>query len=395
MDWIKADRGIIGDGKTVLSPIFVGIENSKIAHVTNVSPQDLSPEKIIDIGDVTLTPGLINCHEHVFRKSMPWIPGLNHGQNGDFFYMYNSWSYIMLLALNWSINVLREQGVCLIRDMGLSGDTEPHALKKAFANGVFEGPDLQVCGYAICKTGGHAYKRALEVDGVDEVIKAVRKQCKAGSNFIKLMGSGGTERYPDENPIYSEFTQAELDAAVQVAHDSGVPLAIHAYSKESIMRALKAGIDSIEHGALMDEECIELMVNKGTYFCPTMIGIRLPFKDSPHYDELCRDIYPKQINAMQMAKKAGVQITIGTDTRGYVRDEIRLVAEALNETPVEVFERATRISAIACGRDDLGLLEAGKTANIVAFKGNLVESLDRLDDVVCVWKNGKRTTRTN
>jgi imidazolonepropionase-like amidohydrolase len=389
MQWIQASRAITGDGKTVVSPAWVGIEGKRITEVTNVQPASATRDNTTNMGDATLTPGLFNCHEHLFRKPMPWIPGLNHGQNGDFYYMYNSWSYILLLALDWSIKVQKEQGICLARDMGLSGNTEPYALRRAFSSGLFEGPDVQVCGYAICKTGGHAYKRGLEVDGVDEILKAVRQQCKAGADFIKLMGSGGTERFPEENPIYSEFTQEELVAAAQAAHDSGKSVAIHAYSKESIMRSVKAGIDSIEHGALMDDECIELMVKKGTFFCPTMVGIRQPFKNSPHYPELCREIYPRQIDAMRKAKAAGVPISIGTDTRGLVRDEIRLVAEALEETPVEVFEHATKISAMASGRDDLGLLDAGKTANIVAFAGDLTASLDCLDNVLQVWKNGK------
>lgn len=395
MFYIHADRGIVGDGKTVMSPIWIGIEGKWIVEVSSQKPEAATTENTTVLGNVTLTPGLINAHEHIFRKPIPFSENLTHTEAAKLYYSSNSYTDILCKAIAFAGYTLREEGVTFVRDLGWSGTEHPFALQKALNSDLLEGPDIQVCGTYVCSTGGHGWSlgQCYEADGPDEVKKGVRTQLKHGATVIKLMGSGGTGLYPDELPEHPEYSYEEMKAAVDVAHDAGVKVAIHCYSKEGILRALRAGVDTIEHGCLIDDECIELMCKTGAAFVPTMIGIRTPITRSKnmlkYLDELNELLFYPQIEAMRKCRAAGILVGCGSDTRGTVHEEIRMMAEALRLTPVEIMEHATSISAQILGRPDFGLLAPGKLAHIAAFEGDLTKSLDCLDHVVQVWKNGK------
>lgn len=395
MFYINADRAIIGDGKTVLSPAWIGVEGKNIAYVGSEKPADATPDNTTALGDATLTPGLINTHEHIFRKSIPFSENLSHAEAGKLYYANNTFTDILMKTVAFASYTLKEEGVTFVRDLGWSGTDHPFALQKALNSDLLDGPDIQVCGTYICCTGGHGWVlgQCYEADGPDEVKKGVRTMIKHGATCIKIMGSGGTGHYPEELPQYPEYSEEEMRAAVEVAHDRGIRVAIHCYSKEGIMRALRAGVDTIEHGCLIDDECIELMKKTGAAFNPTMIGIRTPITRSKnmtkYLDELNELLYFPQIEAMKKCRAAGVPVGCGSDTRGTIHEEIRLMADALELDPVGIFEHATSISAKILGRDDFGLLKPGMLAHIAAFQGDLTKSLDALDNVVQVWKNGR------
>lgn len=392
--WIHAARAITGDGKTLLSPAWIGVKGKHITDVTDKKPAGAAPDNTTEMGNVTLTPGLINTHEHIFRKSIPFSENLTHGEAAKLYYANNTYTDILCKTIAFAGRCLRDEGVTFVRDLGWSGTDHPFALQKALNTDMLEGPDIQVCGTYVCCTGGHGHVlgQCYEADGPDEVKKGVRTQLKQGATVIKIMGSGGTGHYPEEQPVHPEYSYEEMKAAADVAHDAGVRIAIHCYAREGILRALRAGIDSIEHGCLIDDECIDLMVKNGAAFNPTMIGIRTPITRSKnmnkYLDELNELLYFPQVQAMRKCRAAGVPVGVGSDTRGTVREEIRLVAEALELDPVGVFEHATSISAKILGRGDMGLLAPGKLANIAAFQGDLSKSLDCLDNVAQVWKNG-------
>ena len=396
MFWITANRAIIGDKNRVIAPAWIGVEKKHIVSVRTERPKNAKEENIESFDDVTLTPGLVDTHDHVFRKPIPFSEELSHTDAGKLYYDRNSYSYIMCMTIEWAGKCLRDQGVTIIRDLGWSGTDHPFALRRALNSDLLEGPDLQVCGTYICRTGGHGYmlKQCIEADGIDEIKKATRKQIKDGADVIKIMGSGGLGVFPQEQPIHPEYSFEEIRTCVDVAHDAGLPVAMHVYPAEGILRAVKAGIDSIEHGCLMTDECIELMARNGTAFNPTMIGIRTPITRNSsmkkYLPEITKKFYEPQVSAMRKAKKAGIDIGIGPDTRGTMIEEIQMVSEALELTPVEAIEHATSISAKVIKRSDMGLLSEGKIANIIAYKGDLTKSLDCLENVVQVWKNGRK-----
>lgn len=391
MFWIHADRAIVGDGTKVLSPVWIGIEGENIAHVTELKPEGLDECAVLCLDNVTLIPGIINIHDHISRKTLR-IPddSMSFGARTAAF-MKQERTELMLYSAHNMKNYLIKEGITFVRDYGLAGTTALQ-LDRLIRNGIAIGPEIQSSADPICITGGHCYKQSYQADGVSEVMKAVRVQAERGAKIIKFMCSGGLEHYPREIPSNPEFSQEELSAGVAAAKDLGLPTAIHAYSTEAIQRGIIAGVNNIEHGALMTEAQVEQLAAKGMFFNPTMSGLRAAFSRGPnrqYWDRLTEDIYSKQEHAMRLAHKAGVLIGAGTDSMGFMADEIRLIGETLGETPVQAIAHATGINAKIAGRNDLGLLEEGKRANIAAFYGDLTSGLEGLStDAALVIKDG-------
>ena len=390
MTYLKAAHAIVGDGKTVLTPGWVGFEGKHITYVGSQMPVDASSDNTIDLGQATLTPGLMNIHDHISRKSLRFpTPGKTFGECATKL-MANSQPYLILHSYNNMMHYLTDEGITYVRDQGLTGYTCLD-LRKAIEEGVVMGPYISSCGMSISITGGHCYRQSVECDGPAEVMKAVRTQCSKGADVIKFMGSGGLEHFPDEDPSIPQFTLEELTAGANAAHDLGRDCAIHAYSNEGIRRAVFAGIDNIEHGCMMSEDLIEEMAKRGTHLNPTMTGIRGAAKAGPnakYWDMLQERVFSKQEQGMRWAKQAGILIGAGTDTAGTLRDEIELIGSTLGETPVQALEHALGINAKIAKHPDMGLLEVGRLANLAAFDGDLTQSLAPLAHVLQTWKDG-------
>lgn len=392
--YITARRGITGDGKTVLSPIWIGVAGDQIFYVSNKKPEDTEEKNITDMGDVTLTPGLFNLHDHINRKVLRDKPTDIPVTIRSKEFMANSREYMLLHGVNNVKNALKE-GITFIRDFGLGGYTAVN-LKRGINEGLILGPEMMVCAQPICMTGGHCHKNAHEADGVDGVMKAVREEISAGADFIKFMASGGLDSFPKEDPKYPEFTLEELKAGIGVAHDAGKPTTAHVYPTEAIKRIIEAGIDCVEHGVIMDDECIEMMVKRSLPLVPTMTGMRGPYTIPPISEsrrkireQLEVRIFQPHDISVKKAINAGLLVGTGTDSYGLLADEIRMIAKAANRTPVQAIQHATSTSAKVIGRDDLGLIEEGKHANIVAFPGDVTKSLDNIGKAVQVWLHGK------
>ena len=392
--FISAKRGITGDGKTVLSPIWIGIDGGQITYVGERKPEAANDQNTTSMGDCTLTPGLFNLHDHVNRKALRDEPsGLPLNVRSKTF-MAQPYQYMLLHGVRNVKNMLGE-GITFIRDFGL-GEYTAINLKRGIKEGLVPGPEMMVCGLDICMTGGHCHAAALEVDGPAEMMKAVRAQIRAGADFIKFMASGGLENFPREDPKYPEFTVEELRAGIEVAHDAGVKTAAHAYPKAAIMRILSAGIDCVEHGVQLDDECIEIMAKKNIPLVPTMTGVKGSYFIKPITEEKQRSIpllekriWGPHAVSVRKAVQAGLLVGTGTDSYGRLSDEIRSIAAAAELSPVQAIAHATSISAKIVNRPELGLLEEGKHANIAAFPGNLTESLDTIDHVSQLWLHGK------
>lgn len=388
--WINADRAIIGDGKTVISPAWIAFENKYVTDVTDKEPENISVNDVIKLKNATITPGLLNIHDHISRKSLRTpTEGKTFGECATKL-MANSEPYLILHSYKNMLHYLKDEGITYVRDQGLTGYTCLD-LKKAIEEGVIQGPYISACGMSLSIIGGHCYKQSYECSGADDVMKAVRIQVNKGADVIKFMGSGGLEHFPNEDPSIPQFTLEELTAGVNTAHDLGRDCAVHAYSTEGIRRAVHAGIDNIEHGCMMTEELIEEMAKKGLHLNPTMTGIRMAAKLGPnikYWDMLQERVFSKQEQGMRWAKKAGILIGAGTDTAGTLADEIIMIGKTLEETPVQALEHALGINAKIAKRDDMGLLKVGALANIAAFEGDLTKSLECLRNVIQTWKDG-------
>lgn len=392
MEYLHAARAITGDGKTVLMPAWIGIEGEHIKIVSESKPEGTRVENTTELGEATITPGLMNIHDHISRKSLRF-PGDGKNTFGERAnkLMANDPSYLILHSYVNMKRYLTDEGITYVRDQGLTGYTSIE-LRRAIEEGLLEGPTISACGMSISITGGHCHKQSMEADGADAVRRAVRIQIQRGADVIKLMGSGGLEQFPTEDPTIPQFTVEELAAAVQAAHDAGLDTAIHAYSTEGILRALKAGVDHIEHGTMMTGECIELMAKNGAVLNPTMTGIRGAAAAGPnikYWDMLEERVFSRQEEGMRMAKKAGILIGAGTDTAGTLADEIAMIGKTLGETPVEAIGHATGTNAIIARRPDMGLLREGNLADLAAFDGDLTVSLNGLKKVICTWRHGK------
>lgn len=391
MHWLHADRAIIGDGKTVLTPGWVCIEGQKILEVTDQKPESATPENTLELPGSTLSPGLINIHDHICRKEFRINDPTKNFAELAAKLMNSPKEYIILHSVNNMYHYLTDEGITFTRDYGLAGHTSIY-LGQAIEEGLIDGPEINAGGNPICITGGHCYRQGVQADGVPEVIKAVRTEVVAGAKVIKFMGSGGLERFPEENPTMPQFTIEELTAGVNCAHDLGFDTAIHAYSNEGIRRALIAGIDNIEHCTMMSEDLVETMVKQNTNVNPTGSGLRGAVKRGSqikYLDLIQERIYSIQEQGLRWIKQAGLKIGAGTDSPGYMFEEIEWLAETLSETPVQALAHAMGIGAQILKRKDIGLLEAGRRADIVAWKGDLTASLAPLQEVYMTWARGK------
>lgn len=391
--WIKGARGILGDGHTVLAPIYIEVGAGVFGAVEQRLPDGVSEDSILDLGNVTITPGLFNLHDHICRKFIrDSVSELTFSQRAKLF-MAEDDNYLLLHSVRNARDALSE-GVTYLRDYGLAGRTSVH-LGRAIEEGLIDGPEVSACGNPVCMSGGHTYRQSHEADGVDGVRTAVREELRGGAKLIKFMASGGLEHFPVEDPTLCQYTVEELKAGVEAAHAAGILTAAHAYPAQATKNCVHAGVDSIEHGVFLDDEAVKLMSQNGTCLVPTFSGLRglaakLPATEAGSLmkRELQRRIFEPHVASARRASEAGILIGTGTDTAGIIADEIRIVAEALELNPVQAIEHATSIGAKIVGRSDLGLVAKGKRADFVAFAGDLTASLDVLDRAEFVWKKG-------
>jgi imidazolonepropionase-like amidohydrolase len=303
-------------------------------------------------------------------------------------------------------------GFTLVRDLG-SSDNLAISLRNAIARGDITGPRVLAAGKSLATTGGHAdptngRNRILRgdpgpaegvVNGVSDAAKAVRQRYKDGADLIKITATGGvlSQAKSGQNP---QFQFDELEAIIKTAKDYGFKVAAHAHGAEGMKRAVRAGVHSIEHGTLMDNETMRLMKKHGTYYVPTIIAGKFVAEKAEidgYFSELVRPkaraIGPMIQETFARAYKAGVKIAFGTDTgvspHGDNWKEFGYMVEA-GMPEMEAIQSATIIAAdLVDSTAVLGSLEPGKLADIIAVWGNPLEDISRMGEVGFVMKDGK------
>ena len=282
-------------------------------------------------------------------------------------------------------------GITTMRDMGGYRFVDLD-LRNAIAAGMVPGPRLLCSGKVIATTGGHIYYVAREADGPDEVRKAAREQLKAGADFVKVMCSGGVERV-DESINAVQLNMDEIKAAVGVAADHGTIVAAHAHPTRAIKEAVKAGVASIEHGTLIDEEAAELMAEKKAFLVPTFsVYAAIAKLGLPGISDRARVVFDTKKKTFDLAVRKGVPWGIGTDSGAFspiasIIDELIMTHEA-GISIVEVLLKATSGNAALIGLKDTGALEAGKRADLIVISGDPLKDLETLRNVSITVANG-------
>ena len=397
---IHAGKLICGTSKEIKHVYSILIEKDKIIDVVEgyVDPGD--GDQQIDLNNYTVIPGLMDMHVHLSGESNPKKYMDRFTMNLDD-YAYQSIPYAEKTLM---------AGFTTVRDLGGPINT---SLKKAIEKGQVIGPRIFSAGKALATTGGHADptngmsfvlagdpgpKQGV-INGISDARKAVRQQYKNGADLIKITATGGVLSVAKngENP---QFKEDEIREIVSTAYDYGMHVAAHAHGAEGMKRAIVAGVRSIEHGTLMDEETIELMIKKGTYYVPTISAgefVANKAKIEGYYPDIVRPkaekIGPQLKNTFKKAYKAGVKIAFGTDSgvsyHGENAKEFSYMVEA-GMSPIEAILSATKTAADLLEKQDvLGTIEKGKFADIIAVRGNPLENIEVLEKVVFVMKNGK------
>ncbi len=399
---------IDGTGADTLVNAVVLIEGDKIKHVGPADQVQVpAGAEVLDVAGKTVMPGLIDAHIHLAgirsMNQITWVIDSSHQR-------------AMRATLDaWKIV---DAGFTTVRD---AAGMLAIYLKRAVEEGSIVGPRIFAAGKAISQTAGHADWHFVPqewgerlmlgriADGVAEVRKAAREQLREGADFLKIMTTGGVMSEKDK-PTAAHYSLGEIKAFVEEARNVGVKTATHAQGTQGIKNALIAGIDSIEHGIYLDDECIEMMLQQGTYLVPTLAIVDAIVTHGRKVGVMeasvrkAESVQVAHVESFKKAYAAGVICGCGTD---YLSDpmspmganaaEIEIYVKKIGLSPLEAIVCATRNNARVLGlEDELGTLEAGKLADLLVVDGDPLADISLLRDranILAVYKGGKLMPR--
>jgi imidazolonepropionase-like amidohydrolase len=397
---IHAGRLIDGVSDAAKTHQTVVVENGKIIAIESGFRAPGTGDRVIDLKNGTLLPGLFDMHVHLTSEYSRTSEIGNYKENeGDVAIDGVVYADRTLLA-----------GFTTVRDLG-DEYRASIALRNAINAGKVPGPRIIAAGKSIATTGGHAdptngWARKFPAnpgpdDGVvnsaEDARKAVRQRYKEGSDTIKITATGGVLSIA-KNGQNPQFTEDEIRAVVQTARDYGFRVAAHAHGAEGIKRAIRGGVDTIEHGTFMDDEGIRLMKERGTYYVPTITAGNWVYEQAQDPDFFPAVVRPKALavgpqikGTFAKAYKAGVKILFGTDTgvsrHGENAKEFRLMVEG-GMPPMEAIKVATSVPAKFLDLDDqTGSVAVGKLGELVGVAGDPLKDISVLERVVFVMKD--------
>jgi imidazolonepropionase-like amidohydrolase len=376
------------------------IEKNKITSVEIGYSKAGIGDKTIDLKTKTITPGWIDMHVHMEHETSP----TRYMET----FTYNPADYAFQ-SVKFAETTLMI-GFTTVRDLG--GNGVNISLRNAINKNLIKGPRVYTAGKSIATTGGHAdptngYRKDLMGDpgpaqgvanGADECRQAVRQRYKDGSDLIKITATGGVLSVAKSasNP---QFTEEEIKAIVETAKDYGFKVAVHAHGAEGMKRAIRAGVNSIEHGTYMDDEAIALFKQYGTWYVPTLTAgaaVADSAKKPGYYPDLVTpkalEIGPKIRASFAKAYKEGVKIAFGTDAGVFKHglnwlEFVKMIDAGM--TAMDAIKSATIHAADLLGeKDKLGSIETGKLADIVAIDGDPLKDPQVFGKVIFVMKDG-------
>ncbi len=406
---ISTQRTVLAGGEVFdgdsdgLSKADIAIQGDRIVAIGS----DLDGDVAVDVTEMTVIPGLFDCHVHVSVSSVDVVEMLNQPFSLQFF-----------LAM---VNLRRtlDCGITMVRDAG-GADL---GVKEAVARGLIDGPDLQISITALGQTGGHTdnwYPCGVTVpaellahpgrpdgivDGVDEMRRKVREVARAGADVIKVCTTGGVLS-PRDNPHHSHFSPAELDVLVEEASRLGLWVMAHSQGSAGIKASVRAGIRSIEHGVYLDDEAVSLMRQSGTWLVPTLTaplaviaaaeaGAELP---GPALQK-AQEAVAQHRKSFKLAVDAGVRIAMGTDSgvtqHGANLRELSLMHEYGLTAPA-VLKAATASAAELLGvEESRGTIAVGKLADLVVVNGSPFDLDGLTESISTVYKRGRPVRTPN
>ena len=393
---IDVETGKIESRKSIV------IKNSRITSVSEGYINKSDFQEYFDLKDSYVLPGLMDAHVHLAQE---YVPKAERDLKVEP-------EFNAIFAAANAIKTLNA-GFTTVRNVG-DGGMETISLRNAINKGIVPGPRILTSGKTIATTGGHGdptnglptdlYEPPTPEEGVvdsfEDIKKAVRQRYKDGTDGIKITATGGvlSVAKSGENP---QFTNNELEALISIAKDYGLWVAAHAHGKEGMLRAVNAGVTSIEHGTFMDEEVMDAMKKNGTYYVPTILAgewVAEKSKIDNFFPELVRPkaakIGPQILDTFTKAHKYGVKIAFGTDSgvsaHGDNWQEFALMVKG-GMSPLETIQSATLETAkLFRLENEIGKIRTGFSADIIALRDNPLENIESLKDISFVMKEGTR-----
>ncbi len=404
---VFAQRTLIYCGKLIIpqtlevrNEMSILIEGNKILDVQKGYLTPATGDRVIDLKSKTVMPGLMDCHVHITSET-------KKGNNGEAFTLNPA--DIAFESLKYA-NISLMSGFTTIRDLG--GNGVNISMRNAINKGSVIGPRILTAGKSIATTGGHADPTnslrkdlmgnpgPLEgvINGPDEAYQAVRQRYKEGSDLIKITATGGVLSQAKDG-ANAQFTIEEVKAIVAAAKDYNFKVAAHAHGAEGIKRAVRGGVNSIEHGTFMDEEALQLMKQYGTYLVPTITAGKSVADSAKIQGYYTAIVTPKALatgpliqDAFGRAYKAGVKIAFGTDAGVFAHGKNWLEFVYMTEAGMPILEcikAATVNAADLLGVSaTLGTIEKGKLADIIAVDGDPTKDVNAMGKVKFVMKDG-------
>jgi imidazolonepropionase-like amidohydrolase len=395
---IQAGHVLAVPGEGYLTNQTILVEDGRIVSVT---PGFTKPKNypVIDLKTAYVLPGLIDCHVHITSENGP-NERIKEFENSDVDSAFDGAAFAL---------VTLKAGFTTVQDVGGSNDAI-FGLRDAIARGAVAGPRIRASGNAVSVTGGHGdvngysapvmalFTAKSVCNGADDCRRAVREQVKQGADVIKITATGGVLSNTAAG-LEQQFSPAEFEAIVEAAHAMGRKVTAHAHGKSGIEAALRAGVDSIEHGTYLDDETIALFKEKGATLVPTVLaGITVSgWTNEPWLPEASRKkaaiVGPLMLDMLRRAHEGGVNVAFGTDTgvsrHGDNAKEFALMVEA-GFTPEEAIRAATiGASEHVQMSADIGTLETGKYADLIAVTKDPLKNIKELESVDFVMKGGE------
>lgn len=400
--YVQCGQLIDGIAAQPRSNVTIVIEGKTITAIQDGFTTGGPADKLIDLKNKTVLPGLIDCHVHLESQfSKTTFTDAFTQTDADIAYRAATFARKTLLA-----------GFTTVRDLGGTGVNI--ALRNAVNRGLTDGPNILTAGIAISATGGHMdgsvglrddvlRKTPGPEEGVangkDELMKAVRYQFKKGADVIKIASTGGVLDLSKDGSG-AQFSVEEIKTVVETAKDYGLRVACHAHGAEGIKRAILGGVTSIEHGTYMDDEDIALAKQHNTWYVPTIIAgksvadsAKIPGFFPPVVAQKATEVGPRIQQTFAKAYKAGVKIAFGTDAGVYAHGKNAIEFQYMVEAgmpAMAAIQSATSQAADLLGiKEERGTVSTGKIADLVAVEGNPLQDIKLLTNISFVMKEGK------
>ncbi|MEU3062804.1 metal-dependent hydrolase family protein [Streptomyces subrutilus] len=395
---LRPDRVWDAVGDTPVEGLYVLVRDGRVAAVAH----DLAPgpdTDVLDMPGCTLLPGLIDCHVHLLDEEAETGPA----------------AYQTLTAVPVLRTLLRN-GFTSVRDLGSAHLPLNVSLRNAVEDGLIEGPRIFAAPNILSPRGGHADKRphlaqryghqiGTLAEGVEELRRAVREQARAGADWIKFAGGGGFTS-PVDNPTSTSYSRVEVHTIVATANDLGLPCAAHVFTDRAVLRAVTAGVRSVEHGCFATLPTYRAMEEAGTYLVPTQY-VQTHFLDRLDDDAFwngsaafAREKYREHAEAMREGlmrpARTGVKTAFGTDAGMFPHADNWREFPALMDhgySALRALRAATSVAAELLGRPDLGTIAPGATADLVALEGDPFQDIAAVARVRHVIQRGRLVPR--